>query len=166
MKKDRILALADRLEKLDLPGAFSMGSWFEEIDDGERSTDAPVFAKDENVCGTSCCIAGWATVYFDPYTTRRMARGLKLEEIKEPKGYSLDAEKRGRLALGLTEEQAEALFYGDPFEPDDSRLTNTVAAQVLRHLAETGEVDWARFADPEGWRCGAYGAPIDEDEDE
>lgn len=147
MNTERILALADRLEMLDLPGAFSMAAFVQPIEEAENDGD-PLFMNDENVCGTCCCIGGWASMLYDAEMIALMDAGLSLAEIDAlPTMLEKSFEDRGRLALGLTEKQAGELFYGGPYAPSSPRLTNTVAAKVLRHLAETGEVDWRKFVE-------------------
>lgn len=64
-------------------------------------------------CGTIACIGGW---------TERLFPGVEASET-----------------LGLTGSQARALFYPD----GHFDATPDKAVAVLRHLAETGEVDWS-----------------------
>ena len=46
--------------------------------------------------------------------------------------------------LGLDNDQGHALFDPIPLSPDDKDPTTQDAAATLRHLAETGEVDWSK----------------------
>lgn len=68
-------------------------------------------------CGTAGCIAGWACALFAP-----------------DKVISL---QRAEALLGLTWEQADALFY-----PLHMNQPASVAAAVLTNLIETGAVTW------------------------
>lgn len=74
-------------------------------------------------CGTVACIAGWTYLTYggcgDPYSE---ARNL----------------------LGLDEDRADALFL--PYGCDWEDITPAHAAQTLRKLAETGEVDWSHVS--------------------
>jgi hypothetical protein len=81
------------------------------------------FWTDLGECGTSACIAGWATAAFG-------------EEGEDQD--NLDTPRVARERLGLSMEQADKLFYPKWL----SDRTNTEAAQVLRTLAETGQVLW------------------------
>jgi thiamine biosynthesis protein ThiC len=50
----------------------------------------------------------------------------------------------GRAWLGLTTAAAEALFTPDSEKVDYGAVTPAIAADVLDHLRETGEVVWPR----------------------
>lgn len=92
-------------------------------------------------CGTACCIAGTANAF---------------HFIRTAQPWDGDSLNNPALAiglLGLTEDQAEALFY--PFAWDGetgsreaigdtnwSRISPEHAARVIRHLMATGEVNW------------------------
>ena len=78
-------------------------------------------------CGTVGCISGWAVWHWN----------LQL--------FTASREV-GRL-LGLTDVQSKALFtpsrtYGVGYR----HVTPVMAGAVLRHLAETGQVDWSIIA--------------------
>lgn len=77
-------------------------------------------------CGTSACIAGWAV--FCAYGDRA---------FYQP-GYTNWAHDEAARILGLNNIVATELFCGDLCAPAE------VAVEALRHLARTGEVDWAR----------------------
>lgn len=125
MNKDRILALADLIEKQ--PHTVSLhGSGF-------------CMNYVLHSCGTPSCIAGWAA----------------WEEEGRPKavstpdtGWSLECKAQKYLGLATSVEAelsdiAYSLFYpeGDRVDLYDN-ITPAQAAACLRHLAETGEVDW------------------------
>lgn len=84
----------------------------------------PATAKPNSIsCNTVCCIAGMACFLYP-----RIANG---------NNYEISAAK----ILGLTEKQADFLFYGG-FKHAGffSEITREEAAQALERLAETGEV--------------------------
>lgn len=75
--------------------------------------------NDAEPCGTVCCIGG----HIAP------TGGDRLKQVADQ--------------LGLTLDTADLLCY--PILPTDDwgRITPAQAARVLRHLAETGKVDWS-----------------------
>ena len=75
-------------------------------------------------CQSPACIAGHAFALFEP---KLFANTIGSE-------YS-----RAKSALGLNRRRAADLFTPDGLM---DRTTNIQAARVLRHLAETGVVDW------------------------
>ena len=85
-------------------------------------------AKNGQVCNTPACVAGHAAFLVDgePIFTE---------------GY--DCFARARVLMGLTMQQAQELFQPWPFvvgeEPNGKQ-----AAEVIRHMVETGEVDWRK----------------------
>ena len=120
MNKERIRHLADVIERqpdaqAKLGAGFCMRKFFHE-------------------CGTPACIAGWAHALFsDPVDDALHFRASYSDEI-----------------LGLSRRQGDLLF-----EPDNEHayfgavygetgyVSAKRAAAVLRHLADTGEVDWS-----------------------
>lgn len=114
MNKEYILELADFLETIQ-PGAeigFNM-RWFV----SKNSDDYSGYK-----CGTVACIAGWIA--------------LRDGHEYTPGGYIIyGAEK-----LGIAAYQAVSLFA--PSVIWDNAITPQQAAIVLRHFANTGEVDW------------------------
>lgn len=121
MRTDRILALADLIEKQphtndDDAEGFTMGVYFHN-------------------CGTPSCIAGWAmAMEFNDYS----------EKLRRK------AEKSFGDACGPFEDRIPGNFLGitprqegELFAPRNrSDITPTQAAATLRRLAETGEVKW------------------------
>jgi hypothetical protein len=112
-------------------------------------------ASRHNACKTSCCIAGAATQFFMPKDNlvelfRKHAPQTIQPEWMDNDDKSVDwypVFESGKDLLGLTEEQASALFapggrgtrmseyledYNDP----------AWAGRTIRHLIKTGEVDW------------------------
>lgn len=111
-------------------------------------------------CGTSCCIAGAAVHFYDEVQL------LVDSDLQESfNGYSfIDWEyvrNSAKRILGLTDEQCDKLFtpqdyYGDHYcelfgtEPRLAFFNHPQwAARTIRHLIETGEVDWAATYQPE-----------------
>jgi hypothetical protein len=101
---------------------------------GEVSDDAP--------CGTACCIAGWAIV---------LSGGATHKDAQLDFEHRLDAFDTGAALLGLSDEEAEAVFcaYGEdwpePFKTDFSEATNRhgkakAAAAYIDHIIKTGKV--------------------------
>jgi hypothetical protein len=123
---ENALKVADAIEKRAVPHlGFNMNYLLKEADGH--------FAKDGlNVgdCKTVACIAGWANVL-----------GGKRERATFTFAENY---------LGLRPEQHDQLFYasnhpdadeGDEYGPL-TEITPEQAVRTLRHLAETGEVDW------------------------
>ena len=90
--------------------------------------DQSVFAHD---CGTPACIAGHAVFLAGQWDQASVSRVARL----------------ARRWLGLQRSDAESasvvLFDSHPLHPDETPSPQEAAA-TLRHLAETGEVDWRR----------------------
>lgn len=113
LQRERILQVADEIEKLP-PRNFDMHSWADEVDG----------------CGTVCCIGGHIALH-------------KLSDATATDEAVADW-------LGIEVELAERLFLpGDVYNVltlDEMRAawaaTPAQGAAVLRHLADTGEVDW------------------------
>lgn len=117
MNVERILQLADVIEKTPHRLRYSETMKWRRLSG---------FNMSNWHCGTTGCIAGWACDVFgngnEPFYT---------DEIQ------FDA----AVLLGLPHHIADDLFV-----PTDGALTDIKpkhAANVLRHLAETGEVDWS-----------------------
>lgn len=94
-------------------------------------------------CGTTACIAGFAA----------LRAGLPMRAMQAAVNEGTGGSVIHRLArdyLGLTDAQANALFYAYDDEDEAGQTLRT-----LRHLAETGEVDWAVRAQAQAW----YGLP-------
>lgn len=93
-------------------------------------------------CGTVACIAGYSYAIKHP---RKSAAGIIALEDRRVALEDDTIIVEAREFLGLPREDANALFFPDDENPDlrlDS-LTVEQAVAVLRHLAETGEVDWS-----------------------
>ena len=115
MNTENILKLAEYIEGLE-PKEYD-----------QRYVDHPTGPH----CGTPACIAGHAAYL----SGMSIYPGAGMFEAKA--------------WLRLSSFQADCLFDSMPFgpfgtEPDISAPTPQDAAATLRHLAETGEVDWLR----------------------
>lgn len=128
MNKANILRVADAIEKGELVKR-GIGFNMEEFISGAGiQSDPPTdhFRK----CSTVACIAGWAYSISHP---RRNIRSLA--------GTTTISEGAAHW-LGLDDDTAMDLFV--PTEIYDfATITPAHAVAVLRHLAETGEVDWS-----------------------
>lgn len=123
MNIPNILALANYLDRTVSADSFDMANWRLPHDHLPRSpkTNAEAF---EGSCGTVACIAGHAMVLFEP------------DAPLCPEGQISD---RAQDYLGLTDDQAGELFIP---RLETHITTKARAVQVLRTLAETGEVTW------------------------
>jgi hypothetical protein len=118
VNKDNILAVADAIEKHSIPDlGFNMA-----LLNGEGSADLS-----GHECGTVACIAGWTCAVAKIAPSFEGAREF----------------------LGLERKQSSVSDYhnGNLFFPDLKSdhwdATPSQAVAVLRHLAETGIVDWS-----------------------
>lgn len=113
MNKERLLHLAEVIER----APHERGKW------AESGYFAPLTAFTMELwhCGSVGCIGGWACKLFND-------------------GNVVGTEEVAPL-LGLSFETANTLFY-PPNRLDYSSITPAQAATVIRHLVETGEVDW------------------------
>lgn len=132
MNRENILAVADAIEKHSIPDlGFNMAAFYDTAD--EIGPD-----MSGHRCGTTACIAGWAVAVRDG--------GLPpLGSVNEA---IIDYVASAVSFLGLGPDK-----YGDiPRDLmliTDPAITPSQAVSVLRHLAETGEVDWNRaLAEP------------------
>jgi hypothetical protein len=126
---DELFDMSNWLALKDMPS----GSWSSSLI-GARTN---ALAQDQQPCGTACCIAGEA--WFAMPKEDRMWLSPDTPRVSQ----SAEA------WLGLTEDEAQHLFIPDseasgwPLHA----LSREAAIAVLRHLRETGEVDWGRFED-------------------
>lgn len=138
MNKKRLTALADWLEA----GAphqhirFTMTTFLRLFD--KDGNDVSLFADTKDVCSTACCMAG---ALVQTYAPEQLAQDghVKIPPIKTI----------AQRIAGLNEKQADALFI--PVTIPYVDVTPQKAAQVVRHLLATGNVDWrvAGFENPD-----------------
>jgi len=113
MNVENILTLANYLENYVTDEHFDMHSY---VSDQEfQNHQTPVTVDYLQTCGTTACIAGWAVAVFEYRSSLT----------------TFNFYDAGIDVLGFE------LFVA--YEPDATRLR---AVQVLRDLAETGEVKW------------------------
>jgi hypothetical protein len=135
MNKERLIQLAEVLESPAAEKHFDMKEWIEHTgyhDLPEGITIAEVMID----CGTVACIAGWATVLArpnEPYSAI-------IDEFSLAAEY-LDLEyfiAKSLFTPSCTTDEGTQAYDADPKQ----------AAKVVRHLAETGEVDWSIIDEP------------------
>jgi len=127
MNRENILAVADAIEAAARPEAkpeigFNMARYFAFLPD-----------QTGHGCRTTACIAGWALLVRDGATRATV----------------LDAgtvQTEARDWLGFSDEDdfaAQSLFGVGNGDEANGAITPAHAVAVLRHLAETGGVDWS-----------------------
>jgi len=128
MNRENILAVADAIEKHSIPDlGFNMGNYVTTA--GSSVTDNSGYG-----CGTVACIAGWCKAVRDG----KAPQPVWVDDFNWEKQASW---------LGLSVGEGERLFIYYPGHGNDIQPSQAVS--VLRHLAETGEVDWDRaLAEP------------------
>ena len=126
MNKDNVLAVADAIEKHSIPKlGFNMCVFGAKAD----SAFADRTDKSGHGCGTVACIAG----------TARTLRTGRIFLIRVSRfRWSKEADW-----LGLDENDANELFFAAAANIDLEDIEPAQAVAVLRHLAETGKVDWS-----------------------
>lgn len=128
MNRENILKVADAIEQHSIPDlGFNMADFLGTYED-----------RTGHGCGTTACIAGWGhAIIHGTYDAE-----FTYVDPDEIAGW-----------LGISHVPACNLFYADnhPLNARDSsgrswfdEITPKTAVSVLRHLAETGEVDWGR----------------------
>ncbi len=141
--------IADRIESD--PDHFDMGSWYQLLDDIDTDMlgDVEISFDQSNpvelrqafkelgwargdACGTTCCIAGWATVLADDSDFNHAIARLDddIEEIDQEDAFVT----LGGKLLGLDRDDANRLFMA-------TSTPRRTLVTVLRHLANTGELD-------------------------
>jgi hypothetical protein len=125
MNKENILKVADAIENATLTKdhgiGFNMAYFFESSGHLEDHT--------HQECGTTACIAGWASLISEKEVAARDDPDVMEDVAME--------------YLGLSNMQAVDLFYARCVRKPMADITQAEAVRVLRHLAETGKVDWS-----------------------
>lgn len=120
MNKERLLAVADAIEKEEIAGlGFDMANWF---------------GTHGHTCGTSACIAGHVIAKYAPHLIKSHDVSIPTE-AREILGAQTDEDT---LALNK-------LFYGIREDDEPSVLTDLyrgIAVIAIRRLAETGVTNW------------------------
>lgn len=116
MNVGNILKVADAIEQASVPDlGFNMNVW------NARADTWGVTDLSGHNCKTVACVGGWTCAVF---------------------GFHRHDDFEAADALGLTNQEAHLLFY--PSGEAAYTATPAQAAACLRHLAETGEVNWPR----------------------
>ncbi|MDB5531558.1 MAG: hypothetical protein JWR51_4661 [Devosia sp.] len=123
MNKENILKVADAIEQHSIPDlGFNMHNW-------TYAADSVVTDHSGHNCRTVACIAGWAA----RVATGHMIRDSYSEEVAA-EFFGMDGEN----------DDPAALFSPRNIDSDLWRsIDQQQAVLTLRHLAETGEVDWS-----------------------
>lgn len=136
MNTERILILADFIESLP-DERLDMCYWAKDEDGDENLGLSPATVLHN--CGTAACLGGYTEALFNP--TRTGFRGtLGLWTPDAP----LPSDSAGTL-LGLTVAQAHNLFMPPHANGAWDCITPAIAADTLRRLAETGQVEWGQY---------------------
>ena len=117
MNIERLTALAEFLDRPAIPYEFNMDTWMEL--EGDR---------DNNWCGTECCLAGLAVLMFADF----------------PINYQMSVQSHGAELLGLNFDQAHSLFlpYRSPVEVW-ADITPAMAAEAVRFTMLGDNNPWA-----------------------
>ena len=146
MNRENILAVANAIETHSIPDlGFNMGWHIGSLADDPNNT--AMVDRSGNGCGTVACIAGYANV---------IATGEKNTSFLTDVEFDSAADW-----LGLDHYDADELFYAKTITESRwedgeialaprslSSIDATEAVAVLRHLADTGIVDWSVAASP------------------
>ena len=111
-------------------------------------------ARRRNACGTACCIAGAAVMFFDPEARDHIEKNIqkRLDQINVVFRRSTDyaiydffspggVKVKAQHLLEIDSDQGDALFV--PFDGEGLDDIQPVdAARVIRHFIKTGEIDW------------------------
>jgi hypothetical protein len=137
MNKKNILRVADAIEKGELVKrgiGFNMQVM--------TATTNHYLCDRLDSCGTVACLAGWAHgLRYPRRSINRLIADAKIETDAETGDFGGVTWVSGAEFLGLDFDQAHELFLPSGVGPWD-KITPAHAVAVLRHLAETGEVDW------------------------
>lgn len=144
MNRQNILRVAKAIEDHEIASlGFNMSDYF--------STNKRLWSKNNpdrdrtgHRCGTVACIAGWALA------CRAVDEGLvKPDATEDALRQAVTTYQRGGTEtvaseyLGLDYTQREHLFCGGKLAGTLSPIRPETAVAVLRHFAETGEIDWS-----------------------
>ena len=104
-------------------------AWLDAGGDDQYSFDMNYWYRKPEGCNTVCCIGGYIAI---------VEMGVP-DTCEDFPNYS--NEVMGNF-LGISTEDAEKLFYMVNREYELQEVTPPIAASVIRHLLETGVVDW------------------------
>lgn len=134
MNKERLLQLANVLESDKAAKHFNMDFFFSHDGYVQPSVPVSINKELEGHCGSVACIAGWTVGHFHP-------DGIL---------FPFEISQQAAWLLGLDNIQKIKLFtpgVPESNEFDPYKASAKQAAKVVRHLAETGEVDWSKAFD-------------------
>lgn len=131
VNRENVLRVADAIENHSIKWlGFNMQSY---------AASASRFAPDKlNGCGTVACLAGWTKAVLGNVRTERGLLAWERRVSRKDRGVAKDTAP----LLGLDDDDASDLFHPDGWWQHENQ-TPAQAVAVLRHLAETGEVDWS-----------------------
>lgn len=115
MDTEKLSQIADTIEQNNGPLIFDMGCY-----------------REERVCGTAACIAGYTIAIFKP------------DEWKKDSDHILYNQTAARKELELTDEEAEDLFLGDYPCTFLVKITAREAVNTLRYAVMHKKIDWIR----------------------
>ena len=135
---ERIGQLADHMDRIadKSPENYNQKVWG--VDLAERliarksRRGLPEVDWTSNECGTTACLAGWAVTLLGEPEDFRHYEMIHTREFMILE-YAQDL-------LGLTSLESTCLFAGMPYK--DREPTPKEVASVVRHLAQTENVDW------------------------
>ena len=116
MNIERLTALAEFLERPALPYEFNMDTWMEL--EGNR---------DNNWCGTECCLAGLAVLMF----------------ADSPINHQMLVQSHAAELLGLHPMAARDLFFPDDTDEIWEEITPAMAAKAVRNVIAGDPDPWA-----------------------
>lgn len=133
VNRENVTKVADAIENHSIKWlGFNMDSWLEKASDRYASGRD----KSGHKCGTVGCIGGWTDVI-----------RLNLTEDSDHDQVLNLPDHESAAFLGLSAREGASLFH--PYEIRDwTKITPAHAVRVLRHLAETGKVDWSQAGAP------------------
>ena len=123
VNRENALAVADHIESLPMD-RFHMNTWL-------ALTDNPQDKVPNTPCNTVGCIATWTVRLIRPW---ELARMTSLNELQSMAAF----------LLGLNPTAADSLFTAKnhPWEENYYQMTGRDAARTLRHLGNTGRLEW------------------------
>lgn len=126
MNKENVLKLAAHLRTEEAAAKFDLDYWIARPSQ-PGSIKGVAIGSAIGRCGTVACIAGHATILAQP--------SMVVDD-----SYTGGAGRIARDWLGLSASEADDLF--EPSKVSYGLVTADIAADVLTHLAETGEIEW------------------------
>jgi len=114
----------------NLADGWYQGDWI--VADGLMTiTDQGILNKEEKLCGTTGCFAGWTVLMFAPSGTKTDGFAVTL-----PDGNATNVQKLAIELLGLTEAEAATLFDAGNNLEALKYITSRIIARSEREAAE------------------------------